>query len=295
MDLCHGLVLTLLWAPIQEPLQQPPSESIPPLIESSPAPVEGAGELSRPKERPAGKPTPVTATFHDGTRIERVQLIGNVDLQTKYGKLSISPKDIRRIEVKHRVSAGTVVRMNQLIGKIGNQNHAIGQTAIKELLAMGSLAYPTLMGACNSKSPGIANQAAYVMSILDQRFGRVVVKPYDVIYVGEEGVLTGEITTKTLKVSTPYFGEMELKLKDLGLIETEAFRTLRSATCASQGGYSSIQREWVHPSAQPVQSAPPQSPSLGSTSGGGTPAMQSPTRGRANNEKLYQSYLGVAR
>jgi len=66
--------------------------------------------------RPEAVPSEVTAVFHDGTVIKRVSLPGSVELTTRYGKLTVPIKDIRRVEFGFRLSAEMARQVEILVG-----------------------------------------------------------------------------------------------------------------------------------------------------------------------------------
>src|SRR5437868_2565958 len=64
-------------------------------------PLLAIAGLARGEGRPPAAPPPgaVTAVFHDGTVIRQVALPESVEVLTKYGRLTVPVRDIKRVEV----------------------------------------------------------------------------------------------------------------------------------------------------------------------------------------------------
>src|SRR5262245_28609931 len=90
---------------------------------------------AEPGQEPA--PNEVTAIFHDGTVIKRVVLPSSVELTTRYGKLTIPVKDIRRIEFGFRLSAEMAKQVEEGVQALGNKDFRQGEPASKQLAGLG--------------------------------------------------------------------------------------------------------------------------------------------------------------
>src|SRR5262249_6529165 len=89
----------------------------------------------------------VVALFHDGTRVRTVILQDTIEVVTKYGKLTVPTKDIRRVEFGFRLSGEAGKKLEQAIKDLASNNFQARETATKDLIAMGRQAYPALVKA----------------------------------------------------------------------------------------------------------------------------------------------------
>src|SRR5436190_23444819 len=94
--------------------------------------------------RPEAVPVEVTAIFHDGTVIKRVTLPASVELTTRYGKLNVPVKDIRRIEFGFRLSTETARQVEEGIQALGSKEFRQREAASKTLTELGARAWPAL-------------------------------------------------------------------------------------------------------------------------------------------------------
>jgi hypothetical protein len=163
----------------------------------------------------------VVARFHDGTTLRRIVLQESVEIQTKYGKLAIPVRDIRRIEFGIYSSPEDVKKVAAAIRNLGAEDFQLREAAGKELIALGARAHAALLEAARSGDQEVARRAQEVLDRLREQVPEELLrrKPEDVIRTAD-CVLTGRIQAPTLKVRTPLFGDMQLKLADLRSIHT---------------------------------------------------------------------------
>src|SRR5262245_3681459 len=169
---------------------------------------------AEPGQEPASNE--VTAIFHDGTVIKRVVLPGSVELTTRYGKLTIPVKEIRRIEFGFRLSAEMAKQVEEGIQALGNKDFRQREAASKQLAALGARAWPAVQKAAQSKDMEVSRRAQAILQQIQQTVpaDQLQIKPDDSI-VTADCVLVGRVANDALKARTKTLGEMSFKLTDL--------------------------------------------------------------------------------
>ena len=207
-------------------------------------------------------PQEVVATFHDGTVIQKAALHGNLELVTKYGKLTVPIRDIQRIEVGFRLSAEDARKVEEAIHDLGSRNFRHREAAARKLAALGYRAYPAVVKAARSKDAEVARRAQGVLQKIQQTTppDKLQIKPHDII-VTADCVLTGRLVADVLRAKTAAFGEMQFKLLDL--------RALHAASSLPRPAVASVTTSYGSPAgavpavpvaptpAMPVPVAPP--------------------------------------
>src|SRR6516165_4021514 len=91
--------------------------------------------------RASGEPTPeqgkgeeVSAYFHDGTVVRKVTIQDSIELLTKYGKLTVPVRDIRRIDFGLHLSAETARQIEEAVRQLGSEKFTERQAASKQLV-----------------------------------------------------------------------------------------------------------------------------------------------------------------
>lgn len=207
--------------------QEKPSEKKGP----SPAarPDDGGPTVGRTTTPP--KTLEAVAVFHDGTTIRRAVLQDNLEVTTKYGKLTVPISDVRRIEFGLHVTEESKKKVEELVGKLGSEQFEEREKATKDLAALGAAALAALEKASRSTDKEVATRARQALDRIRATVphDRLTLKEDDVIHT-RESVITGRIATSVLKAKTEYFGEMPFKLTDLRSLASMAEPTQPNAT-----------------------------------------------------------------
>jgi hypothetical protein len=177
----------------------------------------------------------VTAYFHDGTVVCKATIQDSVELVTKYGKLTVPVRDIRRIEFGLHFSVETSRQIDEAIIQLGSDKFEQRQTASKQLIALGFRACAALQTATKSADKEVASRAQAALDKIreDTPEEQLNLKADDVIYTADS-VLSGRITTPVLKARTENFGEMQFKLADLRALRSAAISKTEVALDATQ-------------------------------------------------------------
>jgi hypothetical protein len=178
--------------------------------------VLAASTRSLAQEQPSQRPNLAEVRFGDGSIVRMTLLQENLEVQTKYGKLTIPMQDVRRIEFGLHVPADVNKQITQSIKRLASDVYKERDLASKDLVQVGHFAYPSLQRASRSSDQEVAYRA---VSVLKQISDRV---PPELLKLRDEDVVTtteftviGKITSPTLKANSPHFGDVSLKLSEL--------------------------------------------------------------------------------
>ena len=84
----------------------------------------------------------VEVRFIDGSTVRMELLQEDLEVITKYGKLTVPAGDIRHIEFGLHLSDFTVKKVQDLIARLGSKAHAEREGASKDLVLLGYEAFP---------------------------------------------------------------------------------------------------------------------------------------------------------
>jgi hypothetical protein len=173
--------------------------------------------------------------FHDGTVIRKAIIEDNVEIVTRFGKLTVPVRDIRRIEFGLHLGAETSRQIEEAVRQLGSDKYEQRQAATKQLVALGFRACSALQAAAKSSDKEVATRAQAALDQIREETPeeQLNLKLEDVIYTGD-CVLTGQITTPVLKARTDNFGEMQFKLADLRSLRSSAVSKAEVALDAAQ-------------------------------------------------------------
>jgi hypothetical protein len=162
------------------------------------------------------RPNLAEVRFGDGSIVRMTLLQEDLEVQTKYGKLSIPLSDVRRVEFGLHVPADVNQQITQSIKRLASDVYKERDVASKDLVQVGHLAYPSLQKASKSGDQEVAYRAVNVLKQISERVAPDLLKlrDEDVIHTAEF-VVIGKITSSTLKAHSPHFGEVSLKLSEL--------------------------------------------------------------------------------
>jgi len=111
----------------------------------------------------------VTAVFHDGTvHSSAVSVAGSVELTTRYGKLTVPIKDIRRVEFGFRLSAETARQIEESVQALGSKDFRQREAATKTSPSWARKAGRLYRKAAQSKDMEVARRAQALVQQLQQ-------------------------------------------------------------------------------------------------------------------------------
>jgi len=170
------------------------------------------------QDQPSSSPRPNHAEvrFGDGSIVRMNLLQENLEVQTKYGKLTIPLSDVRRVEFGLHVPPDVNQQITQSIKRLASDVYKERDVASKDLVQAGHLAYPMLQKASRSSDQEVAYRAVSVIKQISERVPADLLRlrEDDVIHTTEFTII-GRITAQTIKAHSPHFGEVALKLSEL--------------------------------------------------------------------------------
>jgi hypothetical protein len=190
------------------------------------APEATARAAPRALSKPAPKLVAAEIKMADNSLIKVVLQAESLQVFTRYGKLSVPTRDIRRIEFGRRMPEGVAKRINAAVAGLGSGRFNEREAASAELLMRGEHAYPALVQAVRSKDKEVVKRVRTLLAQIRKKVpeARLNVRDHDVI-VTPGFTIIGRIDGTSLRVNTAYFGERPLQLADL-----------RSLRCVTEGG-----------------------------------------------------------
>jgi hypothetical protein len=185
------------------------------------ATLVGAGVCFAAEDSTPSTPrtTELVARFRDGTTIRRITLQDGLELQTKYGKLTVPINAIRRVEFGRHASDETAKQVTDAVKQLGGTDFQQREAATKKLIALGASAYPALVEAAKGTDQEVVRRAQTALLAIRERIPEeeLRIPAVDVIHTAD-CVLSGHILSPVLKGKTANFGELSMKLDDLRTI-----------------------------------------------------------------------------
>ncbi len=174
--------------------------------------AQGPGKKNAPHSQPA------EVRLHDGSLIRMTVLQQSVEVQTKYGKLTIPLREIRRLEFGLHLPEGVEPRIDQAVKQMGSDTYKEREDAVKQLVNLGPMAYPSLQKAAQSQDLEVVKRAGAAMKRIEDKVApeQLRFKVEDTIQTSEF-TITGRIVSPrdSIRVHSETFGEFDLKLSQL--------------------------------------------------------------------------------
>lgn len=162
------------------------------------------------------RPNQAEVRFGDGSLVRMTILQENLEVMTKYGKLTIPIREIRRIDFGLHLPEGVGLQIENSIKQLGSETYRERDEAVKLLAHQGPLAYPFLQRAARSPDLEVSQRAQTVLKRIIEKVPQenLRTKEEDVIHTIEFPI-TGRILSLSIKAHSSHFGELSLKLSDL--------------------------------------------------------------------------------
>jgi hypothetical protein len=161
--------------------------------------------------------------FNDGSLVRMTILQQDVEVMTKYGKLTIPLSDVRKIELGLHLPSGLDVKIDQSIRLLASNAYKEREDATKGLVQAGHLAYPFLKKASASNDLEVTHRVTSLMKRIAEKHPPELLrmKEEDVIHTSEFPVI-GRLVSPTIKANSAHFGNLDLKLSDLRTVHLRA-------------------------------------------------------------------------
>jgi len=158
--------------------------------------------------------------FHDGSTLKKVAFADKLTVATKFGKLTIETREIRKIEFGLQMSDEMTKKLDDALARLHSENFQMREAAAKELVAMGRYAYPALVKLTKGSDLEATRRIEALVKQLRDKLPpyQMKMKYEDVIRTGDS-VIAGRIEG-TIRVRTRQFGEVNLDLGELQSIRS---------------------------------------------------------------------------
>lgn len=178
--------------------------------------TQAAGQTKEEAKKDKDRPGEVVVFFHDGTRVKTTILQDTLEVTTKFGKLTVPTKSVRRIEFGHRLSDEQTQKLENALKRLTSNNFQDRESAGKELIAMGRIAYPALVKAGENVDLDTTKRLDEVLKAIKQAVPPETLRSRtsDLVYT-DEFTIAGRIDSAALKARTEHFGDVNLKIIDL--------------------------------------------------------------------------------
>jgi hypothetical protein len=162
------------------------------------------------------RPCEAEVRFADGSTVRVTLLQPSVDVQTRYGKLTIPVQEIRRIDLGLHLSEATQQRIEAAVKQLGSDAYKERDQAVRQLVALGAQAVPALHQAAKSRDLEAAHRAEAALEQIRARVPEQAqqVRADDLVETAVFPVV-GRIVTPSLKARSAYFGDIDLRLTEL--------------------------------------------------------------------------------
>jgi len=94
-----------------------------------------------------------------------------LEIMTKYGKLTIPLREIRRIDFGLHLPEGVGQHIDQSIKLLGSETYKERDDAVKHLVHYGPMAYPFLQRASRNPDPEVSQRATGVIKRITEKNG----------------------------------------------------------------------------------------------------------------------------
>jgi hypothetical protein len=183
--------------------------------------------------------------FNDGSLVRMAILQDDLEVVTRYGKLTIPLRDIRRIDLGLHLPPGMDQQIDQSIRLLASNAYKERDDASKGIIQAGHLAYPFLKKASRNQDLEVAHRVTGLMKRIAEKHPPEMLrmKEEDVIHTAEFPVI-GRIAAPTIKAHSTHFGDLALKLSDLRTVHLRAASGDRELT-VDAGKHGSAPDQWL--------------------------------------------------
>ena len=201
--------------------------------------AQGQGKKDVPR------PNLAEVRFCDGSLVRMTLLQEDLEVMTKYGKLIIPFREVRRIDFGLHLPDGVGQHIDHSIKQLGSETYKDRDEAVKHLVHYGALAYPFVQKASNNPDPEVSQRASGVLKRITEKTApeNLRVKEDDYIQTLEFPI-TGRILHPVIKAHSGHFGDLALKLSDLRTLFVRGV-TSENELVVDAGKFGSSSDQWL--------------------------------------------------
>lgn len=153
--------------------------------------------------------TPATVRLHDGSLL-KVQVVQEaLEVDTRYGKLTIPVGELRHVEIGSHFPEGQEEVVQAHLKALGAENPKTRESATKGVLAAGTAAFPLVVPLAGATDLEVKARAAKILRVMQETYPAERLKSSRDDVIEAEGLrVTGKIAGTGLKVRSATLGEM---------------------------------------------------------------------------------------
>jgi hypothetical protein len=182
--------------------------AVAPVLVASGIQAQYSPEPKRPSES-----TEAEVRFTDDSVMRMQVLQDRLEMVTRYGKLMIPVREIHSIDFGVHLPEGLEQKIAQAVEHLGHDNYKLRETALKDLINWGPLAYPQVYAATKSQEPETLKRAVLALDkIRSKHPARNLRLREEDIVATAAFTIVGRINTPIIRAKNANFGELDLKL-----------------------------------------------------------------------------------
>jgi hypothetical protein len=159
--------------------------------------------------------------FTDESVVRMVILQEKLEVDTKYGKLTVPTADIQKIDFGIHIPPELEKKIIQAIEDLGSENYKTREVAVKDLVSWGPYAYPQVYKASKSDQPEVQKRATLALEKLKAKHSQKNLRTREEdVLVTANFTVVGRITTPTVRAKAENFGELDLQLTKLRAVRS---------------------------------------------------------------------------
>lgn len=193
----------------------------------------------------AAKVQDVVAMYHDGSKVRMVFLQENLEVVTKYGRLTVPTADVRRIDFGFRLTADVQQKLDESLKHLVSDNFQLREAAAKHLTGLGRLSYPALLKLAKGQDLDTTRRVEDILKAIRVKVPAEQLRSrMDDLVHTQHFTIAGRIEIPTLKAKTEHFGDVQMKIVDLRSINSTAGASEMKASvdAATYGGQNA---QWL--------------------------------------------------
>src|SRR5262245_26126318 len=158
----------------------------------------------------------VEVCYGNGSTVRMAITQEHLEVATRYGKLTVPCREIRRIEFGVHLPDGMEKAVGEALRQLGSDNFKARQSALQELVVLGPYSYPALNQAVKSTDLEVAQRAQEALKRIRAKVPAKDLRTQeDDLVFTPKFTIVGRVVSPTIKARAEYFGDLDLKLSQL--------------------------------------------------------------------------------
>ncbi len=169
-------------------------------------------------------PTIAELTFVDGSKMRMTVLQESFELATKFGKLTVPAAEIKKITLGAHTTKAVEDDVAQCLKDFGDNDFKVRDVAKKKLIRHGLAAYFPIQRATKSEDLEVVQRATEVINKFKDDGAALPTQEDDIVQT-DSFVVNGNLVARSIKCQSPFFGALDVQIKDLRTLTTPSGNT----------------------------------------------------------------------